>query len=180
MPGVSYHALKFCSQWRSAGLASTAAATLISYILLRPSSSRTRLMSGGFIIFYSFGFVFFNQAFFLQIIGVTRTYTYVQEHSVVDPKEKTFELKSTNVSIFTVSVTVLIDSDTKWYFVLSTVECVPVFSRTQKSTSHVIECRKLLWLSYSVGILVYLCLFTFSSGTELLYFFVTMSQQSTN
>lgn len=33
-----------------------------------------------------------------QIIGVTRTCTYVQEHSVVDPKEKTFELKSTNVS----------------------------------------------------------------------------------
>lgn len=35
----------------------------------------------------------------LQIIGVTRTCTYVQEHSVVDPREKTFELKSTNVSI---------------------------------------------------------------------------------
>lgn len=32
------------------------------------------------------------------MIGVTRTCTYVQEHSVVDPKEKTFELKSTNVS----------------------------------------------------------------------------------
>uniref|UniRef100_A0AAQ6A964 PRELI/MSF1 domain-containing protein n=1 Tax=Amphiprion ocellaris TaxID=80972 RepID=A0AAQ6A964_AMPOC len=31
-----------------------------------------------------------------SIIGVTRTCTYVQEHSVVDPKEKTFELKSTN------------------------------------------------------------------------------------
>lgn len=36
--------------------------------------------------------------FFLQIAGVTKTCTYVQEHSVVDPKEKTFELKSTNVS----------------------------------------------------------------------------------
>lgn len=35
---------------------------------------------------------------FLQIAGVTKTCTYVQEHSVVDPKEKTFELKSTNVS----------------------------------------------------------------------------------
>ncbi|XP_044066359.1 PRELI domain containing protein 3B-like isoform X1 [Siniperca chuatsi] len=33
-----------------------------------------------------------------SIIGVTRTCTYVQEHSVVDPKEKTFELKSTNIS----------------------------------------------------------------------------------
>lgn len=39
--------------------------------------------------------------FFLQIIGVTRTCTYVQEHSVVDPKEKSFELQSTNVSIKT-------------------------------------------------------------------------------
>lgn len=35
---------------------------------------------------------------FLQIAGVTKTCTYVQEHSVVDPSEKTFELKSTNVS----------------------------------------------------------------------------------
>lgn len=34
----------------------------------------------------------------LQIIGTTRTCTYVQEHSVVDPRQKTFELKSTNVS----------------------------------------------------------------------------------
>ncbi|TMS16190.1 PRELI domain containing protein 3B [Larimichthys crocea] len=33
-----------------------------------------------------------------SMIGVTRTCTYVQEHSVVDPKEKTFELKSTNIS----------------------------------------------------------------------------------
>uniref|UniRef100_A0A665UG90 PRELI domain containing protein 3B-like n=1 Tax=Echeneis naucrates TaxID=173247 RepID=A0A665UG90_ECHNA len=33
-----------------------------------------------------------------SIIGVTRTCTYVQEQSVVDPKEKTFELKSTNIS----------------------------------------------------------------------------------
>ncbi|KAF7646404.1 hypothetical protein LDENG_00188260, partial [Lucifuga dentata] len=31
-----------------------------------------------------------------SIIGVTRTCTYVEEYSVVDPKEKTFELKSTN------------------------------------------------------------------------------------
>ena len=35
-----------------------------------------------------------------QMIGVTRSFTYVQEHSVVDPKEKTFELSSTNVSWF--------------------------------------------------------------------------------
>uniref|UniRef100_H3D381 PRELI domain containing 3B n=2 Tax=Tetraodon nigroviridis TaxID=99883 RepID=H3D381_TETNG len=33
-----------------------------------------------------------------SIAGVTKTCTYVQEHSVVDPKEKTFELKSTNIS----------------------------------------------------------------------------------
>lgn len=33
-----------------------------------------------------------------SIIGATRTCTYVQEHSVVDPKEKSFELKSTNIS----------------------------------------------------------------------------------
>lgn len=35
---------------------------------------------------------------FPQIIGNARTCTYIQEHSVVDPKEKTFELQSTNVS----------------------------------------------------------------------------------
>ncbi|XP_030640486.1 PRELI domain containing protein 3B isoform X1 [Chanos chanos] len=33
-----------------------------------------------------------------SIIGTTRSCTYVQEHSVVDPEEKTFELKSTNIS----------------------------------------------------------------------------------
>ncbi|KAM3874952.1 PRELI domain containing protein 3B-like isoform 1-T1 [Diretmus argenteus] len=33
-----------------------------------------------------------------SIIGATRTCTYVQEQSVVDPREKTFELKSTNIS----------------------------------------------------------------------------------
>lgn len=33
-----------------------------------------------------------------SIIGTTRSCTYVQEHSIVDPKEKTFELKSTNIS----------------------------------------------------------------------------------
>lgn len=33
----------------------------------------------------------------LQIIGNTRSCTYIQEHSVVDPKEKTLELQSTNV-----------------------------------------------------------------------------------
>ncbi|XP_077465783.1 PRELI domain containing protein 3B-like [Stigmatopora argus] len=33
-----------------------------------------------------------------SIIGLTRTCTYVQEHSIVDPKDKTFELKSTNIS----------------------------------------------------------------------------------
>ncbi|XP_013857154.1 protein slowmo homolog 2 [Austrofundulus limnaeus] len=33
-----------------------------------------------------------------SIIGATRTCTYVQEHSVVDPKQKTFELQSTNIS----------------------------------------------------------------------------------
>ncbi|XP_067095587.1 PRELI domain containing protein 3B-like [Osmerus mordax] len=32
------------------------------------------------------------------LIGMTRTCTYVHEHSVVDPKEKTFELKSSNIS----------------------------------------------------------------------------------
>jgi len=32
------------------------------------------------------------------LIGMTKTFTYVQEHSVVDPKEKTFELNSTNIS----------------------------------------------------------------------------------
>ena len=33
-----------------------------------------------------------------SIIGAARTKTYVQEHSVVDPVEKTMELKSTNIS----------------------------------------------------------------------------------
>lgn len=33
----------------------------------------------------------------LQIIGNTRSCTYIQEHSVVDPQEKTLELQSTNV-----------------------------------------------------------------------------------
>uniref|UniRef100_A0AC11BCA6 Uncharacterized protein n=1 Tax=Ovis aries TaxID=9940 RepID=A0AC11BCA6_SHEEP len=33
-----------------------------------------------------------------SIIGAARTKTYVQEHSVVDPIEKTMELKSTNIS----------------------------------------------------------------------------------
>ncbi|XP_075993178.1 PRELI domain containing protein 3B-like [Genypterus blacodes] len=33
-----------------------------------------------------------------SIIGATRSCTYVQEHSVVDPQEKTFELKSTNIT----------------------------------------------------------------------------------
>lgn len=33
----------------------------------------------------------------LQIIGNARSCTYIQEHSVVDPKEKTLELQSTNV-----------------------------------------------------------------------------------
>uniref|UniRef100_A0A2K6FP15 PRELI/MSF1 domain-containing protein n=1 Tax=Propithecus coquereli TaxID=379532 RepID=A0A2K6FP15_PROCO len=32
------------------------------------------------------------------LIGAARTKTYVQEHSVVDPVEKTMELKSTNIS----------------------------------------------------------------------------------
>ncbi|XP_023862192.1 PRELI domain containing protein 3B-like [Salvelinus fontinalis] len=32
------------------------------------------------------------------LIGITRTNTYIQEHSVVDPKENTFELQSTNIS----------------------------------------------------------------------------------
>lgn len=32
------------------------------------------------------------------MFGVTRSCTYVEEHSVVDPKEKSFELKSTNIS----------------------------------------------------------------------------------
>ncbi|KAL4655760.1 PRELI domain containing protein 3B [Arapaima gigas] len=33
-----------------------------------------------------------------SLIGTTRTCTYIQEHSVVDPKEKVFELKSTNLT----------------------------------------------------------------------------------
>lgn len=33
-----------------------------------------------------------------SMFGVTRSRTYVQEHSVVDPKEKVFQLKSTNIS----------------------------------------------------------------------------------
>ncbi|XP_017264058.1 PRELI domain containing protein 3B [Kryptolebias marmoratus] len=33
-----------------------------------------------------------------SLIGNPRTCTYIQEHSVVDPKEKTFELKSTNIT----------------------------------------------------------------------------------
>ncbi|XP_069547082.1 PRELI domain containing protein 3B [Brachyistius frenatus] len=33
-----------------------------------------------------------------SVIGNTRTYTYVQEDSVVDPRGKTFELKSTNIT----------------------------------------------------------------------------------
>ncbi|XP_042361508.1 PRELI domain containing protein 3B-like [Plectropomus leopardus] len=33
-----------------------------------------------------------------SIIGSSRTYTYVQEHSVVDPIEKTFELQSSNIT----------------------------------------------------------------------------------
>uniref|UniRef100_A0A3Q3WL66 PRELI/MSF1 domain-containing protein n=1 Tax=Mola mola TaxID=94237 RepID=A0A3Q3WL66_MOLML len=33
-----------------------------------------------------------------SIIGNTRTYTYIQENSIVDPKEKIFELQSTNIT----------------------------------------------------------------------------------
>ncbi|CAI9577953.1 unnamed protein product [Staurois parvus] len=33
-----------------------------------------------------------------SLIGATRSRTYVQEHSVVDPVEKTMELKSTNIT----------------------------------------------------------------------------------
>ncbi|XP_032370654.1 PRELI domain containing protein 3B isoform X2 [Etheostoma spectabile] len=33
-----------------------------------------------------------------SIIGNARTYTYVQEHTVVDPKEKIFELQSSNIT----------------------------------------------------------------------------------
>ncbi|KAM4612457.1 PRELI domain containing protein 3B [Discoglossus pictus] len=33
-----------------------------------------------------------------SIIGATRTNTYIQEHSVVDPVEKTMELKSSNIT----------------------------------------------------------------------------------
>ncbi|KAM9410319.1 PRELI domain containing protein 3B [Pholidichthys leucotaenia] len=33
-----------------------------------------------------------------SLIGSSRTYTYVQEQSVVDPKEKTFELQSSNIT----------------------------------------------------------------------------------
>ncbi|CAL8402884.1 unnamed protein product [Arctogadus glacialis] len=34
-----------------------------------------------------------------SIIGNTRTCTYIQEHSVVDPKEKVFELQSSNITL---------------------------------------------------------------------------------
>ncbi|KAF6722471.1 slowmo-like protein 2 [Oryzias melastigma] len=33
-----------------------------------------------------------------SLIGNARTYTYIQENSVVDPKEKTFELQSSNIT----------------------------------------------------------------------------------
>lgn len=33
-----------------------------------------------------------------SLIGATRMKTYTQEHSVLDPVEKTMELKSTNIS----------------------------------------------------------------------------------
>ncbi|XP_035760359.1 PRELI domain containing protein 3B-like [Neolamprologus brichardi] len=33
-----------------------------------------------------------------SLVGNARTYTYVQEQSVIDPKEQTFELQSSNVS----------------------------------------------------------------------------------
>uniref|UniRef100_A0A3P9MFC5 PRELI domain containing 3 n=1 Tax=Oryzias latipes TaxID=8090 RepID=A0A3P9MFC5_ORYLA len=33
-----------------------------------------------------------------SLIGSSRTYTYIQENSVVDPKEKTFELQSANIT----------------------------------------------------------------------------------
>ncbi|XP_036389206.1 PRELI domain containing protein 3B-like [Megalops cyprinoides] len=37
-------------------------------------------------------------AFLKSIIGAAGTRTYIQERSVVDPKEQTFELKSTNIT----------------------------------------------------------------------------------
>ncbi|CAI5686752.1 PRELI domain containing protein 3B [Oreochromis niloticus] len=33
-----------------------------------------------------------------SLVGNARTYTYVQEQSVIDPKEKTFELQSSNIT----------------------------------------------------------------------------------
>lgn len=36
--------------------------------------------------------------FVFQILGTSRTLTYIREHSVVDPVEKKMELCSTNVS----------------------------------------------------------------------------------
>merc|ERR1739838_344478 len=33
-----------------------------------------------------------------SIFGISRTCTYIQEHSVVDPQEKTFELQSSNIT----------------------------------------------------------------------------------
>ncbi|XP_037535362.1 PRELI domain containing protein 3B [Nematolebias whitei] len=33
-----------------------------------------------------------------SLIGITRTCTYIQEQSVIDPNQKTFELQSTNIS----------------------------------------------------------------------------------
>lgn len=57
---------------------------------------------------------------FVQLIGATRSCTYVQEHSVVDPKQKTFELQSTNVS----------KTDTVYYMKLH-LEPLIEFSRLQ-------------------------------------------------
>lgn len=46
---------------------------------------------------FQFVILVFNLDLPLQIIGNTRSCTYIQEHSVVDPAEKTLELQSTNV-----------------------------------------------------------------------------------
>lgn len=104
----------------------------------------------------------------LQIIGVTRTCTYVREHSVVDPKEKTFELKSTNVSS--------ISLDCRDY-ILSESEPTQLGShkRETRSQKQFHKCRYLLFLKhmslctgccYTETLLVNTSLDLFTSGRQ--------------
>lgn len=57
-------------------------------------------VGGGLFKIYFSPFLIFNFFLFLhfQILGTSRTLTYIEEHSVVDPVEKKMELCSTNVS----------------------------------------------------------------------------------